>query len=85
MPTVTIKSIGRQKLLSNNDYAWLIERLNTALPLMSISYNPRDGKVWTFSIWYDTPEDTYTTITLFVDYNQVEMEVNYNDSNHQVH
>lgn len=73
MPTVTIKSIKKQSVMSDEDFAFLKARINAPLRLMSITYWRSDNKVSTFAVY--TPD---SCISVFPEEQLVEFEVNYN-------
>lgn len=73
MATVTIKSIGRQYLLTNEEYIWLLEHRDEPLPLSSVTWH-RDGKLDYFVVRIGKAH----IVVVYPDYNKVKYEVNYN-------
>lgn len=69
MATITIKSIGRQHILSTEAFAYLIQNLGKPLALSSIDFD-RDGNLQYIVVYGNGP-----VIVLFSD-NEVEFEVN---------
>ena len=68
MLKVKIKSIGRQNILSDEKFDWLLRRLDTPLPISCIDLDT-DGNVLMMVI--RTDEERFNVITLFVDSNEV--------------
>lgn len=74
MPKVTIKSIAKQSIMSDEDFAFIKQRLGAPLDVMQITYwrsEPR--KVASLAIY--TPS---SCISLFPEEQGIEFEVNYN-------
>lgn len=74
MPKVTIKSIAKQSIMSDEDFAYIKQRLGAPLDLLSISFwKSNNGRVSTFAVY--TPD---SCITVFPEEQGVDFEVNYN-------
>ena len=76
MATIKVKSIGNQFVLNNKDYEYLLQHMNEELQILSMNYT-RNGHLWSFAVHARSAD----CITVFVDENQVEYEVNYNANN----
>lgn len=73
MPKVTIRSIKRQSIMSDSDWAYLQARLNAPLQLMSISWWRSTNRVSTFAVYAGD-----SVITVFPDEQLVDFEVDFN-------
>jgi hypothetical protein len=71
MATVTIKSVKRQNILSDEEYEYIKANLNKPLQLLDLSWY-KSGEVCAIAIYCDDD----ACITLFVDSNGLEYEVN---------
>ena len=67
---VRIKSIKRQHMLSDVEFLYILNHLNEDLQLMSLEFF-ENGTIWLFAIY----TDEMPCITLFVDANEIDMEV----------
>ena len=50
MAIVTIKSIGKQNIMSDEDFEWVKENLNKPLPLSSIEWG-KSGNILYIAVW----------------------------------
>ena len=71
MLTVKIHSINEQGILTNDDFAWIINHLNKPLQIMGLNFNNDDGNVWLITVY----KEDNSIITLFVNTNEIKFTV----------
>ena len=68
MVTVTINSIGKQNIMSDEDFEWVKENLNKPLPLSSIEWS-KEGRLMYIAVWKDSIEPS--VVILWIEENKV--------------
>ena len=71
MLTVKIRSINEQGILTNDDFAWIINHLNKPLRIMGLNFNNDDGNVWLITVY----KEDNSIITLFVNTNEIKFTI----------
>ena len=72
MPTITIKELNNQYILSVDDWLWLRERIGKPLNIAMMAWHS-DGEIYNISVF----KNKDTIITIFPDCNAVRFEVQY--------
>lgn len=71
MLTVKIHSINKQGILTDEDFAWIINHLNKPLRIMGLNFNNDDGNVWLITVY----KEDNNIITLFVNTNEIKFTI----------
>ena len=73
MPTITIKELNNQYILSVDDWLWLRERIGEPLKVAQIWWHA-SGQIYSICVYKD---DCKSIITVFPDCNGLRFEVHY--------
>lgn len=71
MLTVKIHSINEQGILTDEDFAWIINHLNKPLRITSLNFRSDDSQLWLIAIY----KEDNSIITLFVNTNEIKFTI----------
>ena len=74
MATVRIKSIGKQYILSDEDYEFILRNLNKPLSVLSLNFTNNSGELWSLAVY----DDADSCVTVFLKENNIKCEVDFN-------